>query len=405
MRQWSVRVIQYLAGFMILSGVHCTVVALVLARDRGTFVYSLVYLPVIILLSEAQKRTKHLWQYMIWAAVTVAMVNFIGRSSYEKKLSIVLTIVAVLFYFYARAKKTDCILDTPGYAFLGLFIIMYFLERQFPSVLLERYAIIGAGIYLLLCMYKINLDEMNQVFDIHGKLERFPEKRLLKNNLLMMGMQTTFVGVGMFAAMFVGVDGLVDLIRDIFVKIIVWILELMKSSVKPNETLMPDGKEELIFIEAKEQSIFMQFFLKLLDVMMTVFVIAVVAYIIYRILKKLYQLYLDFDMNASENGDQIEKIYNIQTKEEKRSLRKKATERLLWDQTPNARIRKYYKKRVLTDWGNIPKLSMTPKELECKIKMDEKGKDTIHTLYEKARYGNVECTKDEVMLMKKMING
>jgi len=396
MKQWPLTIIKYLAGFMILSTVHCTVVAMVLARDRGTFVYSLVYLPVIILLSETQKRTKYFWQYALCAGAAVIFVHLVGRSIFERKLSVILTLIAVAFYFYARARKAECILDTPETYFLLLYVAVYFLERQFPSRLLEHYAVIGAGFYLLLCMYKTNMNEIHEVFDLNGNLERFPEKRLLKNNLLMMGIQTVFVISGMIAAMFVGIDGIVDTFRDIVAKIVRWILKLLESDVKPEGAEVLDGKKELIFIEAKETSAFMEFLLKLLDILSTLVIIALIVYAIYRVLRKLYQLYLDFDKNASENGDQIEKIYTVQTKEEKKRLRKKRTENLFWDRTPDARIRKSYKKRVLRDLNKIPKPSMTPEEIERGIVMDDDKKMIFHSLYEKARYGNEKCTAEDV---------
>lgn len=402
MKQWPLRIINYLTGLLILSSVHCMVVALVLARDRGTFLYSLVYLPSIIILSEAQKRTKYFWQFVLFAVLAAGIVPFMARSEFEQKLSIVLVLISAAFYFYARAKEKDCAIETPEYQFLVLYVVMYFLERQYPSELLRKYAVIGAGLYLLLCMYKTNIREMFEVFDVNENLERFPEKRLIKNNLFMMGIQSIFVISGMIAALLVGVDGIVDTMKSILSKIIVWILELLESDPEPVDVGVLDGEKELIFIKAKEASAFMEFLLKLLDVLATIFVVALAAYAVYQIVKKLYQLYLNFDLNASDNGDEIEKLYVVNTKEEKRGLRKKRKESLFWDRTPNARIRKYYKKRVLRDLKETPRPSMTPEEIEKEVIMEQKDKTIFHGLYEQARYGDAECSKEDVEKMQKI---
>ena len=244
-------------------------------------------------------------------------------------------------------------------------------------------------------MYKTNLDEMMQVFDVNEKLERFPAKRLLKNNLFMMAIQTIIVIAGMITALIAGIDGAIDKVGELFKKLILWILTLLES--EPEQGLYEEfekGKELLIF-EVGEKSVFMEFLLKILDVLMAVVAIAVVLYVIYCIVKKLYQLYLEFDMNAAENGDEIEKIYTVQTKEEKRQINKKKTERLFWDRSPNARIRKHYKKRVLKDRKELPKAYMTPEEIEAEVHLSKEEKKIFHTYYEKARYGNVVCTKED----------
>ncbi len=402
MKNWPLRVMNYLAGFLVLSSVHCLAVALILARDRGTFLYSLVYLPVVIILSESRKRAPHFWQYACFIAVSVGIVNFINRSEFERVLSIVFTLAAAALYFYARAKKADCYLDTPEYYFLTIFVVMYLLERQYPSPLLEKYAIIGAGIYLLLCMFKTNIYEMNQLFDLNGKLERFPQKRLIKNNLLMMGIQTVFVVMGMFAAMFVSLDGFIERIILFLRKIVTWILQWMESKER-FEYGTSEKSEQWFVLEAGEQSAFMQLLMKIFDVLATMLVIGLTLYFIYRIIRKLYQLYLEFDMTSVDNGDEIENINAGWTKEERKTMKRKKTEKLFWDQSPNAKVRKYYKRRVMKDLKERPKSSMTPEEIEQRIVMEKDKKRIFHGIYEKARYGNMVCTKEDAEEMRVII--
>ena len=136
--------------------------------------------------------------------------------------------------------------------------------------------------------------------------------------------------------------------------------------------------------------------MKILDILSVILIVALIVYVVYKILRKIYQLYLDFDLNSAENGDEIEKIYTVQMKEEKRQIRKKKSESLFWDRSPNARIRKFYKKRVLRDRKEIPGKYMTPEELEMEILMSDEEKSIFHTYYEKARYGSEPCTKEEM---------
>ena len=400
MKKWPLRIIRYLTGTLLLSVLHCVVVGIVAGGDIKTFLYSIIYLPVIILLSEGQKQSKYFCQFAIVSIITIGMVRIvygnIVDSFFEQTLATVLTMAAVSIYFYARAKKAECLLESPDYHFLALFLIIWFLERQYPSALLEKYAVAGAGFYCLLCMYKMNLDEIMQIIDLNGNLERFPEKRLLKNNLLMMGFQTIIVGIGMGIFMSTDADSAFNKLAEVFRRFARWILSFLESDVKPAGSEVSGNDAIMPVAEAAEQSAFLEILMKIMDALSWVLVIGLVLFVVYKIAKKFYQLYLEFDMNSAENGDEIEKIYTVQSKEEKRQIKKQQTENLRWNRTPNARIRKHYKRRVLRELNETPKSFMTPEEIEAGISMEEEEKDNFHRIYEKARYGNVSCTKEEM---------
>ena len=170
-----------------LSSIHSMIVGIVSGGSVETFFHSLIYLPAVILLSEGQKLAKHFWQFVIAAGIAVVLtrgvLSVLSEQKFESVLGTVLIVAAALLYFYARAKQTECLLEAPEYYYLSIYLVMLFLERQYPSILLEKYAVIGAGCYCLLCMYKTNIDQMLQFIDLNEKLERFPEKRLLKSNL------------------------------------------------------------------------------------------------------------------------------------------------------------------------------------------------------------------------------
>lgn len=403
MKKWPLRMINYLTGTLILSSLHCMVVAIVSGGDVKTVLHSMIYLPIIIMLSESQKRTKHFWQFAIFAVVAIAVVRFSYSGLFEQILGTVLAVGAVLMYFYTRAIKTEwtkieCPLETPVYQSLVLFLIMYFMGYQYSSEMLKNYAVLGAGFYCLLCMYKINFDEIFQIIDINGKLERFPEKRLFQSNLVMMGFQTIIVACGMGIFLSIRVDWAYEKIISIVRRFLEWLLHLLEAAAQNVDSEACDDTNFMLIIEAKEQNILVELLLQILEILSVILVIALILYFVYCILKTIYQLYLQFDMNSAENGDEIERIDVTQTKE--KTTKRKKTEKLFWDWSPNARIRKYYKKRVLRDLKEAPQASMTPEEIERNVEMDEEKKKVFHRLYEQARYGNEECSKEDVGILK-----
>ena len=400
MKTWPLRIIYYLTGFLMLSSIHCLIVGIVSGGNTETFLHSMVYLPVIILLSEGQKKSRYFWQYALCVSGALAIaritLDVMTDGEFEKVLGTVLAAGAAAIYFYARAKKAECLLEAPEYYYLGLYLIMWFLERQYPSDLLEKYAVIGAGCYCLLCMYKTNIDEVLQFVDINEHLERFPEKRLLKSNLLMMGFQTAIVGCGMGMILSTGVDGIFDRNVKVLQRFLAWLLSFLESEVQHTGSEVSGGEMIMPVVEAQEQSAFMEMLLKVLDILSWALVIGLTLFAVFKVLKKIYQLYLEFDINAADNGDEIEKIYTVQSREEKRKLGERRAKSFRKDRSPNAKIRRYYKKRVIYDWKEAPKSSMTPTEIEMAVIMEEKKKKIFHEYYEKARYGNEPCTKEEM---------
>lgn len=67
--------------------------------------------------------------------------------------------------------------------------------------------------------------------------------------------------------------------------------------------------------------------------------------------------------------------------------------------SPDRKIRRLYKRLIMRNLKEKPDENETPLELESRAGLYEKEKektDSIHELYEKARYGKEECTKEEL---------
>ncbi len=398
MKNLFLRMIHILTGTMVLSISHCVIMELFLGADFNNFVYSLVYLPIIILFSSAEKKVKHSWQYLGCVTVVLAMIYFMNLSGFLKGVILMLTFVAAVSYFIARAYKMKCWLEQPGFPGLIIFLIIYFLSLQADSELLRRYAMIGAGIYYLLCIYQLNMEEVQKFIWVNEKLERVPVHRIYHGNYLMLGIQTVFVTSGMCLFSVFQLEDTFSKLGKIFQSMIRWLFRWLESDEIPTAAEEAAEQAEVVLPgQAEEVSDFMKMLHEIMDKIAWVIVIAVTLYVLYRILKKLYQLYMDFDASSEEVGDKIEQIKSLSKEDEKSKLKKQKTPKLFWDRTPNARIRKYYKKRVLKELKAAPKISMTPEEIGREMNISTEEKELLRTYYEKARYGNLECTKEEVL--------
>ena len=120
------------------------------------------------------------------------------------------------------------------------------------------------------------------------------------------------------------------------------------------------------------------------------------------LVKRLYFLYQNFNVRTEENGDRVERLTIPFVSEKEKKLSRENKEHLFWDTSPDARIRKHYKKRVKQAWGKEIPYWYTPSQLEEELTMEEEEIERFHVLYEKARYGKKECSRNELEEMLKI---
>ena len=142
-------------------------------------------------------------------------------------------------------------------------------------------------------------------------------------------------------------------------------------------------------------------------VILLCFVIFLIVRAIVRFLKRFRK---NFNKAVSLDGDQIEYIRPGETRN---SVYEKDKDNPLkrFSRSPKQKIRRMYQKTIQSGRGakNIRE-SHTPEELEKTSLSSDTAMDStssarmqMHELYEKARYSNDECTKEEVSKMKEQL--
>jgi hypothetical protein len=175
----------------------------------------------------------------------------------------------------------------------------------------------------------------------------------------------------------------------------------------PEETPMPNK------LPATDSSYLLELFSKIFEWFATIITIAgIVCLLLYAI----YRIYKYFYLKSEEViKDKVEFISPFIKIERLKKVRK---ERLhtIFGHSNNAIIRKYFFKAVslnIDSHTDLPK-SITPAELseyaigkagskETAAPEEEEKRQQLTTYYEKARYSNEECTKEEVQRVKNIL--
>lgn len=398
MRKWALQVVEIINGCLIFSGIYCTLARQIYENESEIFWSSLVLIPIMILMSFGAHRARHFWQYAFCAIISLGFAYPCSAVLLQKILMLIFTLFIICSYFAARVKHTSCWLQEPKYICLLLFLLMYLLAGRTDSDFLRFYACYGTGIYYLLVSYHINVVEMDDFVRMHAKLDRFPERRLVKSSRRMMWIQSGFVAVAMFLAPFIGIDRAITEIGRFLRNLLVWIVSLLArdgDDQTEQAVLQETVQKSDMMLPISETSRWMEILSKILEMLMLVLVASIILFVLYKIGKRLYEMYLQFGERMEENGDKVERIAAISTEEKARAhVRRK--ENLFWDRSANARIRKFYKKRIHKGLKARINPAWTPQEIEQCVDIPEKDKEILHMYYEKARYGSESCTTEEL---------
>lgn len=404
MRKHAIKGLEIFHGALLLSCMFC-LLGQELTHEGGLLaVKSILLLPAVAVFSLLVRRVAHLWQYLLAVVLVLAgAVSFVGKGNIRIWMGVCIFIAAFSF-FIGRAGKQKCWLEVPAYPWLLFYLGMYLLGNKFNSGFLVQYASAGAGIYFLICNFHTNLMEVEEFVRTHSSLERLPVKRMGRINQIMMWLVSGITAAAMFAAPYLGIDRLIRQAGQILKAVVVWFFGLFPSGVQ-EEIVQGTEKQaamQMVPQAAKALAWWVVLLYKILDILGWLLALAMILGLLYLILRKIYGWYRQFYQTTEENGDRIERLLAAPLAERKKGLEKKKKENLFWDRSPNARIRKHYKRTILQKTSKSPLPGWTPAQIEEGLGLSEEDREAFHQYYEKARYGPESCTREEVQKMQKI---
>lgn len=405
MKKYVIYSMRILYGFLSISVMYCLFYDLSTKNGQGAFKFSLILLPVIVLCSMGIKICEKAIQYFLLCAFIIAAVYIgiksMGFLSFDKIVMLVFCSLIILWYFISRATRSVCWLEKPTYWGLIIYLIACIYGSYFKVDFMIRFAAFAAGCsYLIIQIYTNDLNMDDFILD-YSNLERLPVQRMRQNNNRMVWIISGITSAAMIAAPYLKVDQLIMNFLRVLRAIAAWILGFL-SSKEPEQIMemaAPERKMDMGLLPIEEtDSLFMKILDMILEIASWILFFALIGALLYVVLKKIMQLYQQFNERTEENGDLVENLKAVKT-EEKVQLNERIRENLFFNMSPNARIRKFYRKRVQKDNKEEIRFSWTPQQLEQAVTLSEEKKEKFHAYYEKARYSNEDCTKEEMQDM------
>mgnify|MGYP004702668773 FL=1 len=276
----------------------------------------------------------------------------------------------------------------------------FYLQESVLSWVLKLSAVILAIFLGLFYLVHKNLHSLHHFWDMFHQTDHFPEKQLAHVNAFCM---TVFLLISALV---------LSVVPPLFDPLWAWIwrgLQYLTHTSSSAPVEMEQNTSAMLnqpglLPSLAEQTGEAPAWMKFIDRIMGIFAVLLLSLLTVLVLRQIARSIWTF-FTKPRHFDDDEKIYlkpslHLDTETAKNGFRPAIA--FLPVRTPGEKIRRLYRQRILKHFsqktaGILPRWA-SPSELEETCGMDQPA---LHELYEKARYGNVPCTREDLEQLKK----
>lgn len=391
---------------------YCIITTTLYGMDEAIALTNLGLLPIPFLSYLIQKKIKHIWSFIVSHGCILLFYIWLFQSHDLFILciySLYIVITAIASY-YAKQHATE-VKNT--FYLLIIFAIFYFVLSFTDMPELAQFTFRMAILFTLLNILNLYLTNFNNFFINHSEVANIPYQQIKSsNNILVFFLGCLFLIVMLLSS---NSQSLTILLRQT-VKLILQFFLFLFNLYGSLFTEAPfEGNS--IGEKAEEQPMMTEpsYILQLIEqilkwLILIVLIVILVTFICYAIYK-LYQYF--YRKKGKETSDQIE-FFSPFTKKEASKKASRIVSAKRFGRTNNDKIRKHFYKAVSSsvEDHNILRKDLTAPEIAELAKLGSKGPDPaifadsrklITMYYEKARYSNEECSREEVKKMKELL--
>lgn len=300
-------------------------------------------------------------------------------------------ILTILYIISSGEKKATLMQISPVWLVLILFcyIPLHFTGYKGGGAL----QVFGC-IYLLLYFIYLAEQNMEDFKLLHRRMEKLPLVQIAKVHVMSVAAVVLWVAFGLFlgrneklaAYLTAKIRGLMAKMEGGAIKIAPEGIQQPVSDFFSIYGVKEKGETQELSIKYSGISHMIQ---QILEVVLCIIILLLVLFLI-------YSVYCYLKRDKKDEGDIVEFIKEAEKKEKivSRVIQEEKKEK---DSSPNAVIRRLYKKKIKAGIkGKIP-FWASPTELEIMAQWQESvSEKELHLLYEKARYSKEGCLKEEL---------
>ena len=378
-----------------------------LSSDKNTinYILPLIILPYVIISYLARKLSKNIVILML-VNILMFVSSILICNNINQRIILTLIVIAMIFlsteYWSKRGKKP--LISTPHIAFEIVFIIILLISDSSFKVFINVISLLGIG-YLIFSLLTLYVTNLKSYIKYNNHIEALP----ISNIINVTNSSLTFLFFGSFIFIFLikilNIDKLltylagpiITIIKNTFIEIIRFIFPLFNLA-PPFETGSKIKYESLEMVEdtsLNDPDTLADILVHYLCIFLIIAVVLFIAYLIYKFFKTNFN---KFELAT----DEVETIHKTNKANKMSTLIKKSKN---YENSNNSKIRKAYFKKVSKIKSKIPSINNLLTHIEISKEVKKNSDNDINeltNLYEKARYSNISCNKEDVHKAKNL---
>ncbi len=329
----------------------------------------------------AVRKLKALWKYLL-ASIGICVLAWILLGHLG---GFILT--ALLCVLRARARLAEeeegsvrSLFDYPVFPALGLFVFCFFLSAVVGLPQLQKLSIFGGIVYLLICLLYKGTARIDYYLTLNHNMHNLPVKRIQR-------IAGAAVAGGVLLTAFLLLPFAIISSGEIRIELPDRQPRHYQNVFEQPQATGNQGTAQTDFLKAIAEEPAWQIPPFITNSLLAIIGVALLI----GMAALLRQLLKNFQHSYTDSQDLVQFI-SKQDSDYTKLMFKSPKCPSLWDRSPNAVVRRKYRKTVLKAVKDVPAAWMSPEELEAWAGIDQK---LLHVLYEKARYSETGCTQEE----------
>ncbi len=404
--QIAIDYINMLMQFMIA---YLTMTVVLYPFDSQSWLRTLVMLPAPYISYFIRRHTCHIWSFASLHLILAAIYLLPVKNVYYVVINAIYLLVLTSFSYYIKQRLQDRDNTT-------LFLLVYFILIYASCYLLNLKELlplcfglaISYSLLYILNRYLLNLDRF---IHNHEHIVNVPFRQIKNSNHILTAFLCCLFLLSMLSFSRLPFGNILAILGTLLVKalrmLLIW---LSRRRTEEYEWTEEEPEAPWEGLPKAKHSQFLELLSVIFQWMITIaLILGAVALLLYTI----YRIYQHFYLKGEEAIK--DEVHFLSPFEKKEKLKQKPfqPEFHLFGRTNNKSIRRHFAKAVLANAGPEKTLSksLTPSQLSAYAIQPRDGasetemedRELVTLCYEKARYSNEVCTREDVQFMKKLL--
>ena len=300
---------------------------------------------------------------------------------------VVLLLVCLLrARFRLSEEKGESYMDVPFFSVLAFYVLAFLISAFADLHVLQRLSVLCAAVYFLICIVYYGVRRLNDYLVLNRDMSNLPARRIQRTAGAAILAMVVLSGAMLLP---VALRNTGDLHLEIPDKPFSE-SETEAEPEAPSETVPNMGAafSDEYWGSSWQIPAFVSY---------TLFCVIGIA-LLMLVVSVVFQIFKNFRITFTDSRDVVQYLQDPDQDTGERAQRAERTKPRLWDRSPNAQVRRKYRKEVLRSANGSPERWQTPAEVEAAVGLEDAP---LHALYEKARYGNEPCTAEDLQRIRR----